>query len=161
MQAHFPIRGVVLAGLAGGLAELVWVGLYAGFGPLEASRVAHEVTASFVATPMSAMSVWLGVAVHLLLALAVAFGFAALLWWPLARHRAPVLTWVLAAATLSAVWAVNFGVVLPVLNPAFVTLMPPGVTLASKLLFGMSMAAVLTPCTATLRAPNPRAPVRV
>jgi hypothetical protein len=40
------------------------------------------------------------------------------------------------------VWAVNFFVVLPQVNPAFVHLPPYGVTLISKLLFGLAAARV-------------------
>lgn len=140
---RFPVRRVVLASLAGGLAEILWVALYASMTPLDASRVAHEVAASFVALPIGTGSTALGIGVHLLLSIAVAGAFAVLLWQPLARHRSPAATWLLAAAALAAVWAFNFGVLLPFVNPAFPTLMPHGVTLASKLLFGMSMAAVL------------------
>ena len=45
--------------------------------------------------------------------------------------------------TLAGIWALNFLLVLPVLNPRFVTLMPYAATLASKALFGLTMAAVL------------------
>jgi len=48
-----------------------------------------------------------------------------------------------AAVSLTLVWAINFFVVLPVLNPAFITLMPFGITLASKVLFGIAMGSVL------------------
>jgi hypothetical protein len=44
---------------------------------------------------------------------------------------------------LGAVWAFNFLVVLPQLNPDFVALMPPAITLASKLLFALAMARML------------------
>ena len=48
-----------------------------------------------------------------------------------------------AAAVLAIIWTVNFQVLLPLLNPAFTLLMPAGVTLASKILFGLAMAGVL------------------
>jgi hypothetical protein len=41
------------------------------------------------------------------------------------------------------VWTCNFMVVLPHLDPDFLVLLPMTVTLASKLLFGVSAAAVL------------------
>ena len=44
---------------------------------------------------------------------------------------------------LALVWAVNFFIILPWLNPAFVTLMPYSVSLASKLLFGVTLGVVL------------------
>jgi hypothetical protein len=43
-------------------------------------------------------------------------------------------------AALAAVWGINFLVALPRLNPDFVHLLPYGVTLASKLLFGVAAA---------------------
>ena len=45
--------------------------------------------------------------------------------------------------SLAVVWLVNFTVVLPALNPAFVTLLPLWATLISKLLFGAAMTVVL------------------
>lgn len=170
MQAssRFPVHRVLLAGLAGGFAEILWVALYASAASLDAPRVAHEVTASFLAMPMGGASVALGVVLHLLLALAVAVGFVAVAGRPLARRGAPALVWILGPAALAAVWALNFGLVLPRVNPAFVTLMPPAVTAASKLLFGFAMAAVLTakagevargePCTARARLTARREP---
>jgi hypothetical protein len=52
---------------------------------------------------------------------------------------------IIAGATvlLVIVWAVNFFLVLPALNPAFVTLLPYGVTLFSKVLFGIAMGWVV------------------
>ena len=48
-----------------------------------------------------------------------------------------------AAFLLALVWTLNFFIILPWLNPAFVTLMPYSVSLASKLLFGVTMGIVL------------------
>lgn len=44
---------------------------------------------------------------------------------------------------LAMVWKVNFFIILPLVNPAFASLMPYGVTLASKLLFGMTLGLVM------------------
>jgi hypothetical protein len=48
----------------------------------------------------------------------------------------------LVTLALATVWAVNFLVALPYLNPGFVNLLPYSVTLVSKLLFGVSAAMV-------------------
>lgn len=45
--------------------------------------------------------------------------------------------------TLATVWAINFFLVLPALNPWFITLMPYLVTSASKMLFALTMAIIL------------------
>jgi hypothetical protein len=44
---------------------------------------------------------------------------------------------------LVAVWATNFFLVLPALNPGFVDLVPYGASLTSKVLFGVAAAFVL------------------
>jgi hypothetical protein len=46
-------------------------------------------------------------------------------------------------AALIAVWAINFMVVLPLLNPDFVSLVSYPVSFVSKLLFGLGAAEVL------------------
>jgi hypothetical protein len=46
-------------------------------------------------------------------------------------------------AGLVAVWAVNFFVVLPVINPQFVDLVPYTVSFVSKVLFGVAAACTL------------------
>jgi len=40
------------------------------------------------------------------------------------------------------VWTMNFLVILPVVNPAFVTIVPYGASLTSKVLFGVAAALV-------------------
>jgi hypothetical protein len=54
---------------------------------------------------------------------------------------------------LVAVWAVNFFLALPRINPGFIALLPYSVTLISKLLFGLSAATVFYACR--------RRPVRI
>lgn len=49
----------------------------------------------------------------------------------------------LGVTALAGVWALNFLLVLPLLNPRFVTLMPYAATLVFKALFGLAMGAVL------------------
>lgn len=140
--APFWLLGL-LAGLAGGLAEIVWVGVYTALTPLTAADVAREVTIS--AAPMFGQiraAVPVGVGIHLLLSAMLGLAYV-LIVWPLAAKRELAATVVSATAILIAVWAINFFVVLPALNPAFVMLMPLAVTLASKLLFALCMAAVL------------------
>jgi len=137
-------RLVLVASLAGGLAEVIWVGLYASFTRLEGARVAREVTASlFPALAAGASGAWLGIAIHMALAVALGCAFAYVIWKPLVRARGPLATLAASALTLATVWTLNFFVVLPLLNPVFVVLMPYSVTFASKMLFGVAMGGVL------------------
>ena len=69
----------------------------------------------------------------------------------LPRLAGTVLEPVAVVTALVAVWAVNFFVVLPVVNPDFVTVVPYAASLISKTLFGVAAAFVFwcaTPQTA-------------
>ena len=138
------VRQGVLAGMAGGLAEVAWVTLYAGLTGGDAAVLARGVTtAAGVTALVPASPIALGVAVHMTLAvmLGVALSCA---WSALRVHRPSLdnpLPFMLAA--LAGVWATNFFVVLPIVSPAFVHMVPYAVSLASKLLFGVAAAATL------------------
>jgi len=77
-------------------------------------------------------------------------------WLPFARKLRFMPAMLLAVVALSGVWAINFFVVLPTLNPVFVTLMPYGITLISKMLFGLAMAGVLVQATMAVKFPAPK-----
>ena len=145
---------ILTAGLAGGLAEVAWVGLYSMFTPLSGADVAREITASvFPSLAELPSAALLGMVIHFLLSLLLAAGFVfatARLFTP--RWRAAGI-FVSALLVLALVWTINFFIALPLINPEFVRLMPYTVTLISKLLFGVAMAVVLS------RAPGEFHPV--
>lgn len=135
---------VVLAGLAGGVIEIAWISLYSSVTATSAADVARQVAAT--ALPVSAgseLAPVFGVGIHMVLSIALAAAFAAVLFGPIARRFGAAGVFLSGLTTLSAVWAVNFFILLPLLNPAFPVLMPYAVTLTSKLLFGAAMSAVL------------------
>jgi hypothetical protein len=138
------IKRGVIAGAAGGLAEVVWVSLYAVVTGGNAANIARGVTtAAGVTAMLPDAPVTVGIVVHM--ALAVLLGVAlAWLWQALARRGFGVrsLTAVMLAA-LAAVWAMNFFVILPALSPPFIALIPYPVSLISKLLFGFAAAETL------------------
>jgi len=149
-QPSIAHGAIALAGLAGALAEVVWVAIFCSLTQLKGSVVLRQITASFF--PASPDAVWapaLGLAIHLALGLAVAYAFALVVWYPATRRRGKHTTTVAAVLALAAVWCVNFLFVLPVVNSSFVELMPAGMTFASKLLFGMAMAATLNSAAAS------------
>jgi len=142
-QFQIFYRGVI-AGAAGGLAEVAWVTLYAGFTGGNPAVVARGVTtAAGVSAALPASPVWLGVAVHMLLA--VALGLVLAYAWTASCDRWPILNnpYPFTLTALTGIWAVNFFVVLPIVSPAFVHMVPYAVSLASKLLFGLAAAATL------------------
>jgi hypothetical protein len=127
-----------LIGLAGGAAEVAVVCAYARMTGADAGAVAGGVAASFGLQPEIAT----GIAIHMLLAAGLGAGLYTLLRALPDRARsygaAPFML-----ASLAVVWAINFFVVLPVVNPSFIHLLPYGVTLASKLAFGAVAAGML------------------
>ena len=145
-----PLKAIMLAGLCGGAAEVAWVALYAGITGISGIEVARQVAASvFPALALSSAAPLSGVLIHMLLSVALAIAFAATIGRIARQQFGATALLPTAVATLAMVWAANFFVVLPALNPAFVTLMPLGVTLFSKMLFGLAMAGVLRTSTLT------------
>jgi hypothetical protein len=130
----------MLAGLAGGVAEIAWIGLYAAFSGGDAAEMARGV--ALAASSGRTDSAVAGIAVHMLLAaaLGIAIAFACL---RVAGRFGRVAEYGLVLLVLAAVWKVNFFVLLPLISPAFVSLLPLSATLTSKLLFGLAAAAVL------------------
>jgi hypothetical protein len=138
------LRAGVLAGIAGGLAEIAWIALYSASTGVPAEPVVRGIV--FTLVPALAESSWsipLGVLIHLGLALALGVGLAIAFGKFAGRSAFVFSEFGLTMVTLTAVWAVNFLIVLPYLNPEFVRLLPYEITLLSKLLFGLSAAAVL------------------
>ncbi len=149
MTAH--LRGVpsilgrlALAGLAGGIMEVLWVGAYCAATPLGASEVLRQISASVVpAAAYSPGAPALGLVIHLALSIALAMAYGLTIGTAPVRRTSQASTIATAVAVLAAVWVFNFFVLLPQLNPAFVDLMPYPVTLLSKLLFGVAMGYAL------------------
>lgn len=138
------LRWLMAAGLAGGLAEMVWVGLYGSISGTEIAAVASSITATFFASSVSlAAAPYIGVMIHLLLSVLLAIGFGFIVW-PLIRSRFGAYGTLLSSVmVLALVWKVNFYVLLPVVNPEFVSLLPLSVSLVSKTLFGLLMGVTL------------------
>lgn len=134
----------LLAGLAGGVAEMIWIAGYCAVTPLQGSEVLRQISLSAGLDFGSGLLAPIcGIAIHLGLSVLLGLVFA-LSVWRLPVLRSSVVGSLLAScAVLCVIWAVNFLVVLPSLNPGFVHLMPYGVGLVSKLLFGVAMGWIL------------------
>jgi hypothetical protein len=137
------VRFGVIAGAAGGLAEIAWVTLYAGVTGGNAAVLARDVTtAAGLASLFPLLSAALGVALHMTLAvsLGIALAFA---WRTFSYGSRAISPFPLVLAALAGVWVVNFFVVLPTVSPAFVHLVPYSVSLISKMLFALAAAEAL------------------
>ena len=130
----------VLAGLAGGLAEVIWIWTYAGLTGGDAGLVARGVT-NAVRFNQDISPVLSGLAIHM--GLASILGVAvALALRPVAGLLNGFGLYAAVSAVLVIVWAVNFLVVLPLVSPQFVDAVPYTVSLISKVLFGIAAAAI-------------------
>lgn len=149
---------ILLAGLAGGMAEILWVTAYSSAYSISSATVARQITASiWPAAVDGPFAPALGILIHLVLSIALVALAAPLLsrfatrWYSNVTsvsgraHRCPNAGFIVTSSLfmLALVWTVNFFIILPVVNPAFVTLMPYSVSLASKLLFGVTMGTML------------------
>jgi len=133
----------IVAGLGGGVVEAAWIALYQHLTGHEAAAVARGVTQSLLPGLASAPAgVPLGLAIHMGLAVALGILIAVAMPRIAPRLAGTPLEPVAVVAALIGVWAVNFFIVLPIINPAFVTLVPLGASLASKTLFGFAAAFV-------------------
>jgi hypothetical protein len=134
----------IVAGLAGGAAEILWIVFYGALTGLDSIAVARQVVITVLpATEAVGYAPALGVLVHLALSLVLGLCFGFIVWVPYARRHGTAATLKSALVVLAAVWVVNFFVILPALNPSFVEIVPLGVSLLSKLIFGASMGWVL------------------
>lgn len=139
------IRSGVIAGAAGGLAEIAWVTLYAAMTGTDPALLARGVTtAAGISTLLPLASpVALGIGVHMVLA--VTLGVILVFVWQALSANRPQQTnpYPLMLAALSGVWTLNFFVVLPIASPAFIHIVPYAVSLTSKLLFGAAAAEIV------------------
>jgi hypothetical protein len=142
MSTRNVLRIGVLAGLAGGVAEVAWVAGYAALTGASGAAVARGVTTAFLPGLYdSPVAVGLGIVLHMVLAVGLGVAVTAAFSAPMLRRADGWSRSTLVVLTLGLVWALNFMVVLPMLEPSFITLLPLAATLASKLLFGVAAAA--------------------
>jgi hypothetical protein len=132
-----------VAGLAGGAAEVGWIASYGVATGTPTEPLARGIVESVIPELATASwSVGLGILIHMGLAATIGVGLAVIVRLALRSGEAGSFELGLVMLALAAVWGVNFFVVLPRLNPAFTHLLPYGVTLLSKLLFGLSAALI-------------------
>lgn len=149
-------RNGLLAGAAGGLAEIAWVSVYAAVSGGSAATLARGVTtAAGVTSLLPAGPVTIGIAVHMMLAALLGVALACL-WQAVSRRGGDTKSlYGFMLASLTTVWAINFFVVLPVVSVPFIHLVPYSVSLMSKLLFGIAAAETLRRCAVVQRANTP------
>ena len=134
----------MLSGLAGGLAEIIWIGMNSAVTHVSGFEISRQITAAVL--PVLAdlpIAPVLGITIHLVLSVLLALLCCTVFFEPMVRRFGHAGILFSSVVVLAGIWMINFLVILPVISPAFVTLMPFLVTLASKLLFGFTMGTVL------------------
>lgn len=131
-----------VAGLAGGLAEVVFMGGYSSITGLNSSEILRLITFTFFDSTVAfgPNGLWAGLLIHFILSLAIGLCFGAFARYALKGSFSYSRALVWGAFALTAIWAVNFFVLLPVYNAAFIELVSPGVAFFSKLSFGVALA---------------------
>jgi hypothetical protein len=132
----------ILAGAAGGVAEIIWVSIYSTASGGNPASVARGVTtATSLTALLPAAPVEMGIAIHM--TLAVLLGLALAFLWQAAARFSVRSRFAGVLALLAGIWAANFLVILPAISPDFVHMVPYAVSLTSKLLFGLAAAETL------------------
>ncbi len=135
---------IILAGLAGGMTEIIWISIYSYFSSTNAIDISRQISVTVLPfTADSYFAPMFGIFIHLVLSLILAISFTAIILKPAMIQFGTTGVMLSSFMTLGIVWAINFLVVLPILNPSFTLLMPVIVTLISKLLFGVTMGWML------------------
>jgi hypothetical protein len=143
-QMFSSCRTGAMAGLAGGTAEVMWVALYGMMSPTSSAAIARGIAATFspelAANPMGVMA---GVAIHMVIALLLGIAIVLAIRSLIPAERQTYLEPLMIVGLLVGIWAFNFLVLLPRINPDFITLIPYGASFASKVWFGIAAASVL------------------
>ncbi|GMR05271.1 MAG: hypothetical protein BMS9Abin24_071 [Thermodesulfobacteriota bacterium] len=130
------------AGLAGGLAEVLFMGAYSSIAGIDPSGILRLITFTFFdsAVAFGPNGLMAGLLIHFALSLAIGVSFSLFARFAFrgSFSYSRALLW--SSLALTAIWAVNFFVVLPVYNAPFVQLVRPEVGFFSKLSFGVVLA---------------------
>ena len=148
---YFP---ALLAGLAGGAAEVLWIFALGVAGKIDAASVTSAVALTLVpgATPSSLLPA-LALGIHLGLSALLGLVFGALAWHFLPDGYTPHM-YLAGTMLLLSIWAMNFFVVLPLIgNPLAAAISLP-LSFVSKALFALAMVATLSALWERRVAPN-------
>jgi len=141
---YSQMQKISLSGFAGGLTEVLWIIVISLLLDVHGADIAREVTASVLPNLRNeSYAIALGIAIHLALSVVLA---AAYIWsiGTMTDKRMGIAGQLITGmSVLALVWAVNFLLILPQVNPIFSDHISYGLSLISKMLFGLSMALVI------------------
>lgn len=143
------------AGIAGGVAEVAFMGIYSKAAGINAVNILNLITFTFFdkAVSLGPRGALIGVLIHFGLSAAVGLFFglfaATALKGGFTYTRA--LFW--GAASLAAIWAFNFFVMLPAYNAEFLKVVSPAPAFFSKLSFGVILSLSIKLIRAAAKGP--------
>ena len=139
------IRLIIFSGFIGGMAEVLFMLFYSFVSKGSLVVIGSEITKSFFKSYEAGVdAALLGLLIHFLLAFVVSFFFITVIMPLFNAFNHPNRIMLMSLVYLAMIWCLNFLILLPKVNVAFVHLFPYMVTFASKLLFGYSMSVYLS-----------------
>lgn len=133
----------VWVGLAGGVAEVVFMTVYGILTGMSGVNLLNLITYTFFSGTFSFghLGAVSGLVIHLLLSAVIGIFFGAFMY--AVHHGEKGVSYsrvaVSGIAALIGIWAFNFFVLLPHINPQFVSYVPLTAAFFSKLMFGISV----------------------
>ncbi len=137
------LRAGALVGFAGGAVEVIFMAAYCALTDTQAGKSGMEILRCVAYTFFDGgAQLWLsGLVIHLVLSVIIGLVFG-LVVYSAQQHgiqaRYPVIS-ASGVVMLIAIWAFNFFVLLPVINPEFIVLVPLDAAFFSKLSFGLTL----------------------
>src|SRR5690349_9433080 len=118
-HTQHSLRDFIAAGVAGSLAEVLWITLFCAATGGSAIGVLRQITATMVEG--AADAAWApeaGIVLHFVLGVLIAIAFGIVLCDGLLRRARLPVHFAAALVVLMTIWAFNFFVLLPALNPS-------------------------------------------
>lgn len=137
------LKAGVAAGMAGGVAEVVFMAAYCLVSGKSGASVLSLITFTFFngGIAFGPLGAFAGLLIHLVLSMSIGVFFSISMFLTQGNADRVTLarTVVSGAVLLTVIWAFNFFILLPNINPEFVGTVPAKVAFFSKLLFGLSL----------------------
>jgi hypothetical protein len=139
-------KAVILFGTCGlisGIAEIAWIYAYSLNHSILFSEIGNEITKSlFTISIINEINIAeFGLFIHIILSIFIGIVFGVFIL-NIIRHytRKTFLVYFCSISTLMLIWLLAYNVMLPRLNPKFISLIPPDIAMYSKIGFGVIMA---------------------
>lgn len=138
------LKKIIWAGFFGGLTEVVWVTLYCLMAGQSLAFIGQQIAITIMPElSSSSLAAWYGLGIHFGLSWLLSMAFVLILWQPWLQRAQIGLQFLITSAVLIAIWAVNFGWLLPHFNPILVNIVPFAISFTSKIWFGLALLLTL------------------